>query len=284
MAAWRIADHRWSGQGAGPRFGYAAITWGGNDRAAIDDIAAVGFRGIQLRGSAVTTWQDKPEELKELLARRGLSFVALSSGSVSVDPAVEATQLATHARQAEFVRRVGGSYLQVTDDRPRGREVTAEDYRRLGRLLTEIGKRTADVGIPLGYHNHMGALGQAPDEIARILDAADPRYVKLELDTAHYQAGGGDPVEAIRTYANRLLFVHLKDLQQPIPDRATPAYRFVELGRGRVDVPGVLAALSTAKFTDWIIVELDAVPEPGRTPKESALIARAYLEGQGRVL
>src|ERR1700730_17727893 len=31
------------------KFGYAAITWGGNDRQAIEDIAAVGFHGIQLR-------------------------------------------------------------------------------------------------------------------------------------------------------------------------------------------------------------------------------------------
>ena len=31
------------------RIGYAAITWGGNDRQAIDDIAAVGYKGIQLR-------------------------------------------------------------------------------------------------------------------------------------------------------------------------------------------------------------------------------------------
>lgn len=284
MGAWRLADQRSVNHSAGPRFGYAAITWGGNDRAAIDDIAAVGFRGVQLRGSAVTTWQDKPGELKALLAQRQLAFVALSSGSVNLDPAVEATQLTTHVRNADFVRRVGGSYLQVTDERPRGRAATPDDYRRMGRLLTELGKRTADVGVPLGYHNHMGALGQAPDEIARILDAADSRYVKLELDTAHYQAAGGDPVEAVRTYTGRLLFVHLKDLQQPIPDRATPAYRFVELGRGSVNVPAVLAALSTAKFEDWIIVELDNVPEPGRTPKESAHIARTYLEAQGKVL
>ena len=31
------------------RFGYAAITWGGDDLKAIDEIAGIGFRGIQLR-------------------------------------------------------------------------------------------------------------------------------------------------------------------------------------------------------------------------------------------
>src|SRR4029077_12122407 len=86
--------------------------------------------------------------------------------------------------------------------------------QRPGRVLTEIGKRTADLGIALGYHNHMGTIGERPDELDWILDAADPGVVKLELDIAHYQQGGGDPVKAVRKYADRLLFLHIKDVQR----------------------------------------------------------------------
>ena len=69
------------------RFGYAAITWNGNDRQAIADISVLGFRGIQLRQSAVDTWQARPQELKELLAQHHLVLTALSSGTVVLDPA-----------------------------------------------------------------------------------------------------------------------------------------------------------------------------------------------------
>jgi len=59
-------------------------------------------------------------------------------------------------------------------------------------------------------------------------------------------------------------------------------YRFVELGRGKVDVKGVFAAMREIKFRGWAVVELDAVPDPEhRTPKESALINRKYLEDCG---
>src|SRR5439155_4406791 len=178
---------------------------------------------------------------------------------------------------------VGGLYLQVTDARPKGRPVVAADYVRLGRLMTEIGKRTADLGIALGYHNHMNSLGEKPEEVDRILEAADPRYVKLELDIAHYLQGGGDPVLAVRRYRDRLLFLHIKDVESPVPGAAAgkPSYRFVELGRGKVDVKGVFAALHDVKFRGWAIVELDSVPDHARTPKESALINRKYLEGIG---
>ena len=142
------------------RFGYAALTWGGNDPQAIDDISGLGFRGVQLRASAVARWGGKPQELRDLLAARGLTLVALSSGLVRLDPAGEADDLALHLRHARFLRDAGGLYLQVVDQRPAGRDPTSDDFRRMGRLLTEIGRRTADLGIPLGYHNHMGNLGQ----------------------------------------------------------------------------------------------------------------------------
>jgi inosose dehydratase len=250
------------------RFGYAAITWGGNDAQAIDDIAALGFRGIQLRQSAVATWGDRPAELKALLDERRLALVALSSGVLTPE------SLEQHLRHARFVRDVGGRYLQVLDERPPGRDPQPDDYRRMGRLLTDLGRRTADLGIKLGYHNHMGALGQAPDDVARVLDAADPRFVHLELDTAHYQRAGGDPAAAVRRYGTRVLFLHVKDLDA--------SNRFVELGRGTVDFKGVFSALDAIRFDGWAVVELDSVSDASRTPKESGAIARRYLEALGR--
>lgn len=266
------------------KFGYSAITWGGNDSQAIEDLAAAGFPGIQLRSNVLKQYGERPGELRDILAQHRLTLVALSSGSVIIDPAVEKSVLEEHTKNARFVHDVGGLYLQVTDARPKGRAMVAEDYKRLGRLMTEIGKRTADLGIPLSYHNHMGSLGEKPEEVDQILAAADPRYVKLELDTAHYQQGGGDPVQAVRKYHDRHLFLHIKDLESPIPSSSPDAskpYRFVELGRGKVDLKGVFAALHDVKFRGWAIVELDAVPDKARTPKESALISKRYLEEHG---
>jgi inosose dehydratase len=252
------------------QLGCASITWEGRDEQAIDDIAALGFRGIQLRSNILPRYADRPTALRELLESRRLKLVAFSSGNIGIDPARERDQLAQHTRHAEFVRDVGGSYLQIVDERPRGRTLEPADYARLGRVLTELGKRTADLGIPLGYHHHMNSIGERPEEIRAVLDSADPRYVKLALDTAHYQQGGGDPARAIREYGDRLLFLHLKDLEGP-------PYRFVELGHGKVNFKRVVGALSEVKFNGWAIVELDRVPDLSRSPKESADISKRYL-------
>jgi inosose dehydratase len=258
--------------------GYAAITWSGEDRQAIEDISALAFPGIQLRANAITEFS-APGELKELLEKHRLTFVALSSGAVRVEPGVEMQEdLKRHIANARFLHDAGGLYLQLTDQRPKNRAITIDDYKRLGILLTAIGKGAADSGISVGYHNHMGTLGERPEDVDRILEAADPRYVKLELDVAHYVQGGGDPAKAIDRYHDRLLFLHLKDVATIDPAANGKNYRFVELGRGRVDLPAIFTALKRANFRGWTVVELDAVPESSRTPKESAAISKAYLE------
>src|SRR5204863_191442 len=78
------------------RFGYAAITWGGDDLKAIDDVAAVGFPGIQIRSNILETFGSRPAALREILAQHHLTLVALSSGTIKYDPAFETQVIAEH--------------------------------------------------------------------------------------------------------------------------------------------------------------------------------------------
>jgi inosose dehydratase len=66
-----------SDRGRGIRFGYTAITWGNEERQAIDDTSAVGFPGMQFRANAVTEF--KSVELKELLAQRPQTIRSLQT-------------------------------------------------------------------------------------------------------------------------------------------------------------------------------------------------------------
>ena len=259
-------------------FGYAAISWGGNDRQAIDDISAVGFRGIQLRSNSIAEF-GSPVAVRDLLSQHELKFVALSSGDLLSDAAVAKKSIAEHTAHAKFLRAAGGLYLQIIDNRPKSRAATSADFKQLGKALTELGKRTADLGIPLGYHNHMGSLGERPEELDQVMNSSDPRYVKLELDIAHYFQGGGDPVKAIETFRDRLLFLHIKDVER-LPAGKDPQhfYRFVELGHGLVDVPAVFEALRKVNFRGWAVVELDGVPDTAHSPKEAAAANKQYLQ------
>src|SRR5262245_3429519 len=71
------------------RFGYAAITWDGNDAQAIKEISELGFPGIQLRSNILKDYGDRPKALRDLLERYHLEMVALSSGGVRIAPGSE---------------------------------------------------------------------------------------------------------------------------------------------------------------------------------------------------
>ena len=181
-----------------------------------------------------------------------------------------------HAAHASYLGKGGGQYLQILGTFRSNGQYTPDEYVRTGRMLTEVGKRAVDQGVQIGFHNHMGSIAQSPEQLARILDATDHRYVKLLLDVAHYKQGGGDPLKAIRHYADRLLYVHFKDVK---PASNSIGYEFVELGQGTVNLPAVVKALRGINYGGWAIVELDRVPDgTKRTPKECAVLSKSYIE------
>jgi inosose dehydratase len=265
----------------GMKLGYSAITWGGNDIQAIKDIAALGFKGVQLRSNILKDYGSRPQEIKALLEEYKLSFPMFSSGNANINTGDDEAVIQTHLTNAKFVKAVGGSNIQLTNSsRPVQGEPTTENLVKYGRLLNEIGKRSLDLGVQVNYHNHMHQLGETPQEVDIIMENCDDKNVKLLLDIAHYFQGGGDPVKAINQYRKRLNALHLKDVR-PSTTGGARAYTFVELGQGKIDLPAVFKTLADINFKGWGIVELDAVPDKEKTPVQCGTITKTYLESQG---
>ena len=262
------------------KIAYSAITWGGKDDVAIKELASLGFKGIQLRANTFGPYRNKVSELKKLLDENGLYLAMFSSGNVEIDPAKEQSTIDMHVAHASFVKALGGSAIQMTNSvRPKDRLPTNEELKRLAMVMNEIGKQTADLGVQAVYHNHMHQLGETPEEVEVIVQNMNPKYCKLLLDIAHYRQGGGKPEEAVLQYKDILHSLHLKDTMSPLSEKPNEpnAYKFVELGRGNVDVPAVFKALAKIKFNGWGVIELDGVPEKDKTPFACATINRDYV-------
>nr|WP_295927950.1 sugar phosphate isomerase/epimerase [uncultured Dyadobacter sp.] len=257
------------------KIGYSAITWAGKDEQAMADLAGLGFKGIQLRANTFGPYRNKVSELKDALAQNKLTLCMFSSGNVEIDPARFESTVDTHVAHASFVKALGGNAIQLTNSlRPKDRAPSVEELKKLAQVMNEIGKQTADLGVQAVYHNHMNQLGETPEEVDVIVQAMDPRYIKLLLDIAHYKQGGGEPHEAIVKYKSILHSLHLKDTK---PAETKSGYKFVELGQGRVDVPAVFAALDKVRFKGWAVIELDGVPDPEKSPLICAGINKKYI-------
>ena len=272
-----------AGKPSGLKIGYSAITWGNTDAQtlqAIQDVSNLGYRGIQLRANTFGTYKVKPSELKALLDQHHLTLAMFSSGNVEIDPAKEQSTIDMHVAHASFVKALGGSSFQMTNSlRQKDRLPTTEELKRLASVMNEIGKQTAALGVQATYHNHMHQLGETPEEVDVIVQAMNPKYCKLLLDIAHYKQGGGEPEKAVKQYKDIIHALHLKDTMSPLSDKPDEpkAYKFVELGRGNVNVPAVFKALDEIKFSGWGVIELDGVPEKDKTPAQCAQINKEYI-------
>ena len=267
------------------KIGYHAMTWGDKTEQAIDEISELGFSGVAIRRSDYEKYANRAAEFKDLMAAKKLTVVSISTGEVTINPGAEKQEIADRVAMAKWMKEVGGLYLQVVDNARAKEGVNdLDDYKKLARRLTEIGKRTfGEYGVKLGYHNSMNSMGERRLEVDRIMNATDPKYVWAVVDVAHLQTAGGDPVQFTRDYINRLVYPHFKDAliqksQSGLDGRPLkPKYDFVELGQGMVNIPGALQIMKDFRYQGWIIIELDRAPL-GRTPKESAVISKRYVE------
>lgn len=268
------------------QMGYSAITWAGKDDVAIREIASLGFRGIQLRANTFGPYRNKVSELKAMLEAAQLQLVMFSSGNVEVDPAKRQSTIDQHVAHASFVKALGGSALQLTNSlRKANVAPTTQQLKELCAVMNEIGKQTADLGVQAVYHNHMNQWGETPEEVDVIVNEMNPKYLRLLLDIAHYHQGGGNPAEAVTKYEPMIHSLHIKDTRCPLPEKPNDpkAYKFVELGEGRVNITEVFDKLRKIKFGGWAIVELDGVPDSGKTPLSCAETSKKFLVEKAKV-
>ncbi|MFO0983016.1 MAG: sugar phosphate isomerase/epimerase [Planctomycetota bacterium] len=132
--------------------------------------------------------------------------------------------------------------------------------------------REFDIRVAIHNHGPEDAWYPTPAAAAARVAARD-RRIGLCVDVGHAARAGVDPAAAIRTHADRLLDLHLKDL-----DRAAADAHAVELGRGALDIPAIMRALRDVRFAGNIALEHEKDeqdPVPGMA--ESVGFARGIL-------
>ena len=154
----------------------------------------------------------------------------------------------------------------------------------LGRLERLVG----DQGLVTALHPHWGMAVETGVQVERLLEWSD---VGLCLDTGHLDLAGTDPVDIAKLAADRIHHVHLKDVDSDIADKVRAGemkFRqgvidgmFTPLGKGRVDIAGVVRTLEGAGYRGWYVLEqdksLEESPEPGKGPVVDARISIEYL-------
>lgn len=235
----------------------------GSTEEALRDIAAAGYSGFELFDGNLMQYAEREAEFRGLLEELGLTLVGVYSGANFIYPDIFEEEVYKIRGVAELAARFGAEHLVLGGGAIRSTGNTDDDYRRFGEGLDRLAELASGLGLTPSFHPHLGTSAQTPEQIAKVFAHTGIGFCP---DTAHLDAAGGDSAELIRTYADRLPYVHLKDLADG---------EFLPLGKGTLNFDRILAALDEAGYDGWITVELDAY---SGSKQEAARMSREFLE------
>jgi inosose dehydratase len=198
---------------------------------------------------------------------------------------------------AALTRALGGRHIVVipevwrhhkTGEPVENRELTVEQWKQKTSGLDELGRRIhEEYGLHVQFHSHADShVGYQP-EIERLLESTNPEWVNLCFDTGHIAYYGGDCLELIEKYPDRIGYLHLKQVNPLVvaqvldKDLSFPeAVRMgvmIEPPLGIPEMPPLLEAVSALGRDIDGIIEHDLYPCSPDLPLPIAQRTKTYL-------
>ena len=266
----------------------------------LDDVQNAGYVWTEL-GPQGFLPQD-PQQLREELDQRGLKvcggtvFAGLHKGKEALDKAIK-----EFSQEAKLLSEVGAKFLihlpeQYTDmhtgEATQSGDIDPEQWANLISGTNELGRIIfEEYGVNLVSHPHADTHLDIQDRIEQFLVETDPRYVNLCLDTGHVAYCGGDNLQIIEHFPERITYLHIKLVDPKIRERvqaeglslaeAVPLGIMVEPPYGEPDVPSLLSALAALDRDIFAVIEQDLYPIPSHFPLAIQARAAGYFTALG---
>lgn len=265
------------------RIGASPIAWSNDDlrelgaetslESCLADGRRIGLEGFELGHK----FPREASALKAALAPFGLACI---SGWYSCELLTRDVEAELEAAKAhlDLLQAMGASVVvfaetsnAIHSDRSKPLStrpvLPARDWAEFGRRLTRVAEATAQRGLRLVYHHHMGTIVQSEADIDALM-AATGEAVSLVLDTGHAFWGGADPVALARRYRSRIHHVHTKDVRPAVMAAATAKdLSFLDAvldgvytvpGDGCIDYAAVFRELPG--YDGWVVIEAEQDP------------------------
>lgn len=248
--------------------------------ATLEKVKDMGYQGVEFAG----LYDNDPAMLKEKLDQLGLKAISAH---------VPFADLSSNLDQVISDYRILGCSFIVIPWLDAKKFLSAEALPSTIEAVKVIGKKLAEAGFTLLYHNHDFEFEKIDGKyiIDILYDSVCEDHLKTELDTCWVNVGGENPADFVRKYAKRSPVVHLKDFvgggkeglyeligNDQVKTDNKASFDFRPVGYGVQDIPSILSASLDAGAT-WVVVEQDRSSE--RDPLEAVKMSRDYLKTLG---
>ena len=233
--------------------------------------------------------------VRDLIAETGVKILTVASfGPVHLSPDKRARERSATemVRAIELAPQLGAKVVtcMAFGDRNTRPE---EQVAVFGQVFGEYARRAEDHGVRIGIENwpavtasdaiRIGNLAHSPAMFERLFDAVPSKAVGLEFDPSHLMWQGADPIQAVRRFADRLVFLHAKDTEV-LNDRLDQVgiygdgwWRYRLPGLGDLDWSAFARAVAEVGYSGGIVIEHEDPLFEGERFEEGLAIGLKFL-------
>lgn len=182
--------------------------------ATLEQVAKIGFDGVEFAGY----FDHSKEELSAKLKELGMTCVASHIGAQGFEEELD--------MHISYLKEFGAKYAVL----PYYKMDTEEDALAAAKLFQGYALKCKEQGIVFAYHNHGFEFNKTEDGkylMDIVLENAPD--VMMEPDLYWIQYAGADPAEFIKKWQDRIVLLHIKDIEN------METKRCVDAGTGMLD-------------------------------------------------
>ena len=221
--------------------------------------------GREFGFSATASLDGHPAAIKKMVADAGVTLTSVCAHANLLDPASPerygTSQIIKAIQLAHFL---GVKQVITTEGDPKtdfGHSLTeSERIFSIHEKLHEPIQWARELGIDLLLEPH-GIVTDTVPSMSKLLDAlGNEEVVGVNLDTGNCWLGGGDPLEFVKVFGERIKHVHWKDMgEEWLPQRGKVfgcGMGLIALGEGIVGIDAIVSELKAIGFEGPTTLEI----------------------------
>ena len=234
--------------------GYSFIKLSVDDAITITRKTGITEISIKDKHIPLNTTKEEALAIVEKFTKNGINIYAAGMITMKTEQDID--------RAFDYAKNIGVGMIIASPDIP---------------LLKYLEKKVVENNIKIAIHNGgpEDKWYPTPKAVFDNIKNYDNR-IGLCFDTGHAQRAGINPIEAYNQYAEKVLDIHIKDVEAAKADAQE-----VELGRGIVDIPALVSSLYKQRYSGRCSIEYQKNLDE---PLESIAESVGYFKGVCKAL
>jgi inosose dehydratase len=236
--------------------------------------------GFEFALASYTLRSLKIDDVIKATTRVGLTSIVLKSMHMPLEASAEETKATAAKVRAAGLKLYGAGVIYMKTQQEADNAFNYAQAAGLEmiigvpnhELLPQVNDLVKKTNIKLAIHNHGPGddLYHSPNDVYAKIKDLDTR-IGLCIDVGHVVRIKEDPIPMISKYKDRLYDMHIKDVNKAEADGSP-----VEIGRGIIDIPGIIKALKKINYSNRVEIEYE---KEGDDPVSGLAESIGYLRG-----